>query len=190
MPSNIPTMRALMDDPIFRAYMKTAPRRLHAHQNGNPWRVWVNRGNGRWATAEYPSYADAWRMFVPQYRRSAEDGRDVTIVSKRTFYAPPGEWYRVKVRHPRRPTPDNPATSKVVVETRWRQKFFWDSVDLHWCGRCRRPVYWMPLFPDHHALRKAPAYTDEDNYRCQICGIRWIATPGIDQMTRVEARPV
>jgi hypothetical protein len=186
-PTNIPSMRALMDDPIFRAYMKTPPRPLHALKTGNPWRVWVDRGSGRWATAEYPSYLAAWRTFVQKYR--ADPSQDITIVSKRVFYAPPGEWYKVRVRKPRRPTPDDKSTTKVVIETRWRQKFLWDGVDLHWCGRCRRPVYWMPLFPDHHALRKSPAISDEDNYRCLICGIRWITTPLIEHMEKIEARP-
>ena len=42
----------------------------------------------------------------------------------------------------------------------------------------------------HHALRKAPAIAEEDNIRCNICGIRYIATPGIDQMVKIEKVPV
>lgn len=185
MPSNIPTMRSLMEDPLFRQYMRTTPRKLHAHATGQPWQLWV-RDDGRWLTRTYASYREVWPIFVSRLKTP---GQDPTITSRRVFYAPPGEWYYQKVRKPRRPTPDNPATSQIVVETRWRQLFHWDGVDLHWCGRCRRPSYWMPLFSNHHALRKMPAVTEEDNYRCIICGIRWIATPTIDQMVRMEARP-
>lgn len=187
MPSNIPRMRTLMEDPLFRAYMKKVPPRHQANATGEPWQIWVDRGEGRWGTRTYPTYADVWGAFLTHYR--ATDRRDVTITSRRLFYAPPGEWYKVKVRHARRPTPDDPSKTKIVIETRWRQLFFWAETDLHWCGRCRRPVYWMPLFENHHALRRFPAVTEEDNYRCIICGIRWIANPDISQMVKMEARP-
>lgn len=186
-PTTPTPMRALMDDPIFRAYMKQIPSLPPALRTGDPWQVWVHRGEGRWGTALRSTYRDAWTTFLHHYR--ADDHRDVTLVSRRVFYAPPGEWYKVKVRIKRRPTPDNPATSQFRVENRWRQTFYWDAVDLHWCGRCRRPTYWMPLFADHHALRKYPAVSDEDNYRCIVCGIRWVATPAIDQMVKVEKKP-
>jgi hypothetical protein len=183
MPSNIPTIHNLMDDPLFRAYMKRAPRANHANKTGNAWQLWVNRPTGTWGTTFKATYADVWPVFLHHYR--AGDGRDVTIVSRRLFYAPPGEWYRVKVRLPR-PTPSG-TTHR--LEWRWRQLFFWDATDLHWCGRCRRPSYWMPLYENHHALRRSPAYTTEDNTRCIICGIRWIACPSIDQMVKMEAIP-
>lgn len=184
MPTNIPTMRSLMRDPLYRAYMKRIPPAHNANRagSGDPWQIWVNRGKGRWGTAFRETYADAWRVFVHHFR--AEDDRDVSIISRRVFYAPPGEWYDQKVRRPRRPTPDNKATSHIVIEPRWRQTWFWEGVDLHWCGRCRRPVYWQPLFPDHHALRRLPAVSEEDNYRCIICGVRWVTTPSIDRMER------
>lgn len=187
MPTTPPAMRSLMEDPLFRAYMKKPPVLPVNLRTGDPWQLWVSRGQGRWGTAVRSTYADAWTMFLHHYR--AGDGRDVTLLSRRVFYAPPGEWFRCKVRKTRRPTPEDKSTTKIVVEWRWRQTFFWDGLDLHWCGRCRRPVYWMPLFRDHHALRKLPAVSEEDNYRCLICGIRWISTPDISHMTRVEVRP-
>jgi hypothetical protein len=182
----IPTMRTLMEDPTYRTYMKRVPPGHTANRagSGNPWQLWVRVGGGtRWLTRTYPTYRDVWPTFVAKLKA---DDHDPTITSRRVFYAPPGEWYDQKVRKARRPTPDNPKPSHVVVERRWRQLFFWDSVDLHWCGRCRRPVVWMPLFADHHALRRFPAVTDEDNYRCIICGIRWIAMPDIKHMDRIE----
>lgn len=181
MRSHNPSIRSLMEDPLFRTYMKTVPHLPPALRTGNPWRLWVNRG-GNWGTTERATYADAWRVFVHHYKLGKDDHRDVTLVSKRVFYAPPGEWYRVKRRSER-------ATAGWVLEWRWRQLFFWEETDLHWCGRCRRPVFWAPLYEGHHALRKAPALAEEDNVRCNICGIRYIATPAIDQMVKLERRP-
>lgn len=182
MPSNIPTMRSLMDDPLYRAYMKTVPRLPQALTSANPWRLWVSTDSGRWLTREYASYREVWPVFIGRFKNHDQDP---TIVSKRVFYAPPGEWYRVRVKRVRL----TPSGETHKIEWRWRQKFFWHEVDLHWCGRCRRPVFWAPLFQSHHALRSFPAVTTEDNYRCLICGIRWTATPSVDQMTKVEAQP-
>lgn len=188
MPSNIPRIRTLMEDPIFRAYMKRVPPSLLANTQGQPWQVWAETTEHKWRTGLFTSYRDVWPVFLKNLR-DPETIHDVTITSRRTFWAPPGEWYKVKVRKPRRPTPDDASTSKLVIENRWRQTFHWDGYDLHWCGRCRRPVYWMPLIPTHHALRRLPAVTEEDNTRCLVCGIRWIATPDIDHMVKMEPIP-
>lgn len=180
MPSNNIRMRALLEDPLYRAYVKRAPRAHQANATGEPWQLWVETGNHKWLTKTYHTYAEAWPVFVRQHR----SGNDPTITSRRLFYAPPGEWYRVKVRRARQ-IPGQPTHN---IEWRWRQLFFWPETDLHWCGRCRRPVFWMPLFSSHHALRRMPAVSEEDNYRCTICGIRWIANPSIEQMTKMEAK--
>lgn len=189
MRTTIPTMRTLMEDPQFRAYMKTVPHLPRNLRTGNPWQLWVRQHGGIWGTAFRPTYADAWRVFVHHYKASKEDHRDVSLVSRRVFFAPPGEWYRVKMKANRRPTPDNSATWQWKLEWRWRQTFFWEERELAWCGRCRRPTYWQPLNEAHHALRKAPALAQEDNFRCNICGIRYIANPHIDQMEKIERIP-
>lgn len=180
-PSNNPRMAALLEDTQYKGYLKRVPPAHQANNTGEPWQLWVETPDHKWLTRTYGSYADIWPVFVRQHRA----GNDVTITSRRIFYAPPGEWYRVKVRKDRI-VPGQPTHR---IETRWRQTFFWEGADLHWCGRCRRPVYWMPLFSNHHALRRLPAVSDEDNMRCIICGIRWIATPDISQMTKLEVKP-
>jgi hypothetical protein len=189
MPTAPISMRALMDDPLYRAYMKRVPPIPVNLRTGQPWQVWVNLGEGRWGTTLRATYADAWGVFLRHYR--SEEQRDVTVVSRRVFFAPPGEWYKVKVRLEKpRVSVATGAVTTHRIEQRWRQTFFWDATDLHWCGRCRRPSYWMPLFADHHALRKMPAVSQEDNYRCLICGIRWITQPHISQMVHIERQPV
>jgi hypothetical protein len=175
-------MHTLMSDPMYRAYMKRVPATPHSfNTSGEPWQVWVETPDHKWRTKNFATYQEVWPVWVKYFRM---DGYDPTITSRRVFYAPPGEYYKVKVRKPRRPTPDNAATIKIVIEERWRQLFFWDGMDLEWCGRCRRPVYWLPLFADHHALKRYPAISEEDNRRCTICGIRKIAMPPIAQMEK------
>jgi hypothetical protein len=182
MRARTPSMQSLMDDPTFRSYMKRIPVLPRNLSVGKPWQLWLRTDEGKWMTQTYPSYRDVWPKFVAALRR---EDMDPTITSRRVFYAPPGEWYDQKVRVPRRVTPDNPKTSKVIVERRWRQTFFWD-IGLAWCGRCRRPVYWQPLHAQHHATKRNPAFATEDNVRCVICGIRWIAMPDISQMNKME----
>lgn len=179
----VPRIHELMDDPTYRAYMKRNPPKHPANRTGEPWQLWVDRGNGKWATRTYATYREIWPVFVAQFRHEARP--DVTITSRRVFYAPPGEWYRVRVKKKRRATPDNPSLTHQVIEERWRQTFFWDDIRLRWCGRCRRPSHWMPLFADHHALRRFPTVAPDDNERCTICGVRWVAQPHLDHMERI-----
>lgn len=177
------SIKELMSDPIYRAYMKKAPA-PDAHNPNPAWQLWVNPEGNRWLTATYQEYRDGWPMFVTQFKQ----GREVTLVSRRTFYAPPGEWRTVKVRLDRPRV--NQTTGKVTthrIEQRWRQTFKWDLLDprAEWCGRCRRPVQFRPLFETHHALKRFPVVSDEDNMRCPICGIRRTAQPHLDQMVRL-----
>lgn len=172
-----------MDDPAFRAYMKRVPSAHPANTHGEPFQLWVETTEHRWLTRTYATYADIWPVFIKRFRDPST--HDVTITSRRVFYAPPGEWYRVKVRLPA-PTLKHPAGFR--IEDRWRQTFRWDGYDLNWCGRCRRPSYWMPLFSNHHALRRQPTIAPDDNYRCILCGIRWIAQPTIENMTKMERK--
>lgn len=175
----LPTMSSLLDDPVFRAYMKKVPPKHQANTTGQPWQIWVRTHEGKWRTGLFQTYRDAWPVFLKGVKGHA----DATITSRRVFYAPPGEWYNVKVRRARKPSPNDASTSHVVVETRWRQLFHWE-IGLEWCGRCRRPTYWQPLNHTHHALKRQPTIAPDDNVRCCVCGIRWIAMPDVDQMVR------
>lgn len=171
-------MRELMDDPIYRAYLKRLPPRDDAFNQADQWRLWVRvTGTDKWLTQQYATYRDAWPVFVKQFRA----GNDPTIVSRRTFYAPPGEFYKVRVK---RATP-TPSGETHKIEQRWRQLFNWSPLDGEWCGRCRRPVKFQPLFETHHALSRFPVVADEDNMRCPICGIRKSAFDPIEKMVRM-----
>jgi hypothetical protein len=176
------SMRELMDDPIYRAYMKRIPL-LHGGANPNhPWQIWVHTPQNTWLTKTFPTYAEVWSVFVRKYK---ERTGDPTIVSRRAFFAPPGEWYKVRVKlSTPRVSPSGVKTTH-RVEDRWRQTFTWPDWREEWCGRCRRPVEFRPLFETHHALKRMPVVSDEDNMRCPICGIRKSAQPGLSNMIRV-----
>jgi DNA-directed RNA polymerase subunit RPC12/RpoP len=175
------TMRQLMDDPIYRAYMKKVPP-VDGFNPNPAWQIWVEEDNRRWLTATFATYAEVWPVFVKRYRYKMGDP---TITSRRTFYAPPGEWYKVRVKlSTPRVSPSGVKTTH-RIEDRWRQTFHWNDYRAEWCGRCRRPVEFRPLFETHHALKRFPVISDEDNIRCPICGIRRSAQPSHDLMVRL-----
>lgn len=174
-----PTLRELLDMPAFRSYMRKPPPLPAPLRHGNPWQVWVRTTRGTWKTGQFPTYAQAWMTTARKVRKDP-DTSDVSLVSRRVFYAPPGEWesYKVRVK--------GKGEVKPHIETRWRwlTTIEWDA-GLDWCGRCRRPSRFMPLHEGHHALRRAPVIAPDDNLRCMFCGIRWVAQPDISQMNRI-----
>lgn len=184
-----PTIRELLDDPVYRAYIRTPPNTYVIHSGtthtnpaltvGQPWQVWVNEGDDRWRTGKFDTYPRAFNTVVRAHKSGRFD--DIALVSRRVFFGPPGEWqeYKVRVRNPR------DKTTRIEIRERWVYTFHWDPV-FDWCGRCRRPTSFRHLHWTHHALRKQPCLTDDDPYRCMFCGIRRVALPDIDVMTRID----
>jgi len=175
-----PTMRELLDDPVYRAYAKKVPPIPQTLRHGNPWQLWVRTVRGTWKTGQFPTYADAWKVLVRQVKDSTE-AADVCLVSKRVFFAPPGEWedYKVRVREEGKPP-------RIEVRSRWVTTFAWDA-GMEWCGRCRRPTRFMPLSERHHAIRKMGVFSPDSNERCMYCGIRRVASPSVANMRRIGA---
>lgn len=140
-----PTIHMLLEDPIYRAFVKrNADHQLAVNlRQGEPWQVWARTTEdpARWRGARFSSYPDAWASLVKAVRNRARYA-DVTIVSRRQLFTPP------------------PGLNR---ET-WPRQF-------EWCGRCRRPSYFA-YRPRHHALRDAPVLTEDDPYRCFYCGVR------------------
>lgn len=164
-----PTIYELLDDPVYRRYMKTVPRLIPTLADGNPWQVWALTKDDRWKGGQFPTYGDAWKVLVKAVRNHT--AKDVAIVSRRQFFDPPGQWqdYTAKVQ--------TSQGVQEVVKERWVQTFNWD-IGFHWCGRCRRPTRFMHATQQsHHALRRAIALSDEDTRRCLYCGIRQVAQP-------------
>lgn len=167
-----PTMHELLDDPIYRAYVKRVPqttvkgRPLPALTTGNPWQIWARTNDGKWKTGQFATYRDAWLIVVKGIRNV--NVADVALVSRRVFFGPPGHWEKYHARNPR--------TGVSEVYERWVIDYHWDT-GLEWCPRCRRPSMFRRLNPSHHALRRQPTLTDDDPFRCVFCGIRRAAFP-------------
>lgn len=171
-----PTMHELLDDEIYRAYVKRSPRttvtvlgETKPHPGltiGDPWQVWARTAEGKWRTGKFPTYRDAWQTTIKAYRNP--DVADVALVSRRVFFGPPGHWEKYKVRNPR--------TNVIEWRERWVVDYHWDA-GLEWCPRCRRPSAFRNLHATHHALKRQPTLTEDDAFRCVFCGIRRVAFP-------------
>lgn len=82
-----PTMYELLDDPVYRAYVKTIPRLSPNLVHGFPWQVWALTNAGTWKGGKFATYATAWGVVVKVIRnRSVED---VALISRRQFFGPP-----------------------------------------------------------------------------------------------------
>jgi hypothetical protein len=170
-----PTVFDLLDDPAYRAYMRTQPEPHFALTYGHPWKLWLRTDDDRWKTGEFPTYTAAFNTMVRACRR--EDTADVILVSKRLFFAPPGVWtpYRVKVPA-RGSTP-----ARIEERERYELTFHWDA-GLTWCGRCRRPTVFRKLYPDHHVMRSLPVVSPDSVPRCMLCGVTEYMNPDVDKM--------
>src|SRR5688500_13269327 len=82
-----PTLNNLLEDPVYRAYVKRVPFLPENLRHGSPWAVWAQRTNGRWAGGMFATYADAWRVVVKAVR--SENVRDVALVSRRWLFSAP-----------------------------------------------------------------------------------------------------
>lgn len=147
-----PTIHELLDDPVYRRYVKRRPSLPVNVQHGTPWAFWVRtkpvgEQAGKWRGTKTETYDEAWGLLVKAFRAN-EKYADAVVVSRRVFFAPP-------------------------------EGFTWD-VGYDWCGRCRRPSTFRERF-SHHALRDAPCVTTEDAYRCYFCGVRRIILPAYDR---------
>jgi hypothetical protein len=86
-----PSIHSLMLDPVYAKFMKTIPRLPESISHGNPWQVWVQRDNGKWATTRTPTYRDAWSHFRRAYD-NPDAFIDVAITSRRRFFGPPAHY--------------------------------------------------------------------------------------------------
>lgn len=124
MPLHPPTFQSLVDDPVYRRYVKTVPHLPNNLTGGNPWAVWAitqpidGYPDGRWRGAMFATYAQAWAATLSAMRNTARY-RDVSLVSRRAMFHPP-------------------------------IGFVWDF-PYEWCPRCRRPTLYR-MMSRHHAV--------------------------------------
>jgi hypothetical protein len=167
-----PTLRQLLEDPIYRKMFTTPPRPSFCQTvaGARPWVVY-RRTTGetaegdavtRWTGALCVDYPTAFRCARDALR--ALDGdelaySDVALVSRSVLYGPPRgfQWFSYPGGHL-----------------------------MYWCGRCRRPSNFR-YRPKHHALRNAPALVRDpaEAKRCYYCGMRWLGMPAYRSL-RIE----
>jgi DNA-directed RNA polymerase subunit RPC12/RpoP len=90
-----PTIHALLDDPVMRAYYRQVPRLPATLEWGDPWMIWARTPTNQWGKKLFPTYAAAWSRAVECIKDPARFS-DVAVVSRRFFYPPPAHatWER------------------------------------------------------------------------------------------------
>lgn len=154
-----PSLHTLLEDPVFRTYMKTPPRLPPSLSHGNPWAVWARTTAGRWRGGQFETYASAWAVTVKAMRNPTV--QDVSLVSRRRLFDPPVEIQEYKVR----------MKLTGLIQVRYRERYpLAHLIDwpYEWCPRCRRPSM-FELFTKHHAV---PTMIDSCKPRCVFCGFR------------------
>lgn len=139
-----PTWTELLDNQVYRTYVKKRPRLPVNVSHGFPWLVVARRPESAtrptWGLKMMGDYADAY--YRVRDILAAGEFEDAAIISRRKLFAPP-------------------------------TGFRWNRSKFSWCGRCRRPSMFTNT-TRHHALRNAPALATEDANRCHFCGAREI----------------
>lgn len=159
-----PNLRLLLEDPAYRKMFTTAPRLVHCQTvpGARPWAVYaratVETAEGdvqtAWRGRLCPTYRDAFQAARDALRALDDDEQpvydDVALVSRSVLYPPPPGFYWI-MEYP-------------------------GGTRMGWCGRCRRPTNFR-IRPRHHALKRAPALTNEEPRRCYYCGMREAGMP-------------
>lgn len=143
-------MRQLLEDPIYRAWIRKIPTARFFYPSGKPWRLWVQRETGGgWAMQDFKSYAKA---FNHMNRLLKQGVHDAALGCKGEEFKPPV------------------VKDKKVNKRRYHIPAFpGQNAGHRWCGYCRRPTIFA-YFKRHHALPGR----DITNYdrRCAVCGHR------------------
>lgn len=89
-----PTIHTLLEDPVYRAYLKQIPRLSPNLVHGEPWVVWARTTDepARWAKKMCTTYREAWGVLRDAMGRP-DRYNDVAIVSRRQLFAPPENFY-------------------------------------------------------------------------------------------------
>lgn len=171
-----PTLRQLLEDPIYRKMFRTPPRLsfVQTVAGARPWAVYLRMTTEdaegdlvtRWRGARCIDYPTAFKFARDQLRAEDSDGdggavptySDIAVVSRAVLYPPP-------------PGFD------------WRLQYAGGHL-MGWCGRCRRPTNFR-YRPKHHALKNAPARTRDDAKSCYYCGMRQAGMPAY-RVTRLD----
>lgn len=140
------SIKELLQDPAFKAWMQRPPKLKPTPARTPPWILYVRvRVDGKtgWRKAEFETYPKAFNGLVKYLREG--DLVDAAIHSKRQWFKPP------------------------VVRSKSGFTHYWPTPPGHrWCGYCRRPTVFK-CFSKHHAMKGVFATYEP---RCSICGLR------------------
>ena len=83
-----PSLMSLVDDPVYRRYIRTIPTLPDNISHGSPWAVWAVTRAGKWRGGKFGTYREAWGVVVKALRNPRIE--DVSIVSRRKLFRSPG----------------------------------------------------------------------------------------------------
>lgn len=123
------SVKTLLRDPIYKKWMSKPPK-LKVQGSTKPWKIFVLKKTGKWATIEFDTYPQAFNWMA----KHLKEYDDIVIHSKREMFKPPVVKYKGK-------------------------KCYWPSPrGYRWCPYCRRPTQFK-YFRRHHNLKTmAPWY--------------------------------
>lgn len=90
-PMTPPTLRSLVDDPLYRAYVRKVPSLPATLRHGEPWNVYVLTSQGKWKKGKFATYQQAWPV-VMRALRDKDGVVDVSLVSVRWPFYPPDNY--------------------------------------------------------------------------------------------------
>lgn len=161
------TFKELLQDRIYKEWVRRPPQFRSPPYTSNPWRCWVQRKHdGPWAYKDFPTYAQAFNRLIREFKDGAWDG--AVGCPSRTSPRPMVKRGMKPLFRDGKPVmdPKNPK-QQIMVANRVR----WVVPENHlWCPYCRRPTRWG-YYRRHHAM-KSVGNIDGSELRCRICGVR------------------
>lgn len=144
-PLSVPPLVDLLDgDPVFMTYMQRRPKLPVSAQHGEPWRVLARRP----PSSDKPVWASKQ---YPSYAVAYDKVCDLL---------------------------DTERYEDIVLISKRRYmappvNFVWDTVNLTWCSRCRRPTRYERIgwHPGIHTSRMPQGITPAHVQRCVLCGV-------------------
>lgn len=137
------TLRDQLKDPIFRKWFAKSPTINPNAAISPPWYLYIQeKQGGPWKRAEFRDYKKAYKHVA----KNIKSYHDMALSNKRQEYQPP------------------------VVRTKsGKRKYHIPEAPGHiWCTFCRRMTRFT-YFRKHHAM---PGWSNEEDRRCSICGVR------------------
>ena len=114
------TIRQLLKDPLYAKWM-TKPPKITVKGVTEPWRVFIQQPDGKWAKKEFFNYVEAYNWMA----KNIKNYPDIVIHSKRQAFKPP------------------------VVRYQGKKQYWPSPKGYKWCPYCRRPTRFA-YFKKHH----------------------------------------